>query len=134
MKKSILVLFTVAIAAVNMNAQDQKPHKTPEQKAEQRANKLNDLLALNADQKEKVKGVILEHEKEHEAIRSKHEKNREAFRAENKKNKDATDADLKKILTPEQYEKLQKHKAEVEQKHKEKRAGKHKPMPAPEDK
>jgi hypothetical protein len=123
MKKVILVLFTTAIAFVSSsNAQEKKAtSKTPEQRTEKIVSKLNEVLALNEDQKGKVKDVILKREQQRAELHKKFEKDKEGLKEANQKNMKAAEEELRKILSPEQIEKLKKHREEMKQKHKDKK-------------
>ncbi len=123
MKKVILVLFAVAIAAVNMNAQEKKQvAKDPEQRTEKMVTRMNDLLALNDEQKVKVKAVILTREQKKAELHKQYEKDKASFKKANRENIKSSEEDLKKILTPEQTEKLKKHREEMKKKRRDKKA------------
>ncbi len=124
MKKAILILFINAVALVNSHAQEKKPApKTPEQRTEKMLSKLNETIALNDDQKAKVKDVILKREQQRAEINKKFEKAQEEFKEANRKNMKISKEELEKTLTPEQIEKLKKHREEMKQKHKEEKTG-----------
>jgi periplasmic protein CpxP/Spy len=114
MKKTLLVLFTVAITSVNMMAQEPQdnngPKRTPEERAAKMTERMTKELVLTTDQQTKMKVLILKHEQEREA-RMKEEKVR----------MDKKDAEIKAILTPEQYFKFQQKKNEMKQNHMKKR-------------
>lgn len=135
MKKTIIISFLVAIAMVKgSRAQEKKPApKTPEQRTEKMVSKLNEVLVLNADQKVKVKDVIMKREQQRAEINKKFEKAKEEFKEANQKNMKITKEELEKILTPEQVEKLKKHKEEIKQKHKDKKGGNLSPEDDDED-
>ena len=125
MKKTILILFTVAIAAVNVKAQEKKPAvKSPEERTEKMVGRLNDVLALNDEQKVKAKDIILKREQKRTELHKQYEKDKQSFKKANRENMKSGEEELKKILTPEQSEKLKKHHEEMKQKHKGKRASK----------
>jgi Spy/CpxP family protein refolding chaperone len=114
MKKTLLILFAVAIASVNMMAQEPQDGNTPKRSPEERATKMLERmtkeLVLTADQQTKMKALILKREKEREE-RMKEEKAR----------MDKMDAEIKAILTPEQYQKFEQKKKEMRQNHMKKR-------------
>ena len=120
MKKIILISFAFAIVNANTRAQEGKTRLTAEQRTEKMIAKLNDDLAFNDDQKLKVKEVVLKREMQREEINKQFEKERAAFKEANKKNMAATEEQLKIILTPEQIEKLKKHRKEMRLHHKQK--------------
>ncbi len=106
MKKTILILFAVAIASVNLLAQEtmRKEHsaRTPEEKAENVSRKMTRELALNADQQAKIKALIL-----------KREQQREAKISNGKDNRDRMEAEIMGVLTPEQLQKWKQKKEEM---------------------
>ncbi len=113
MRKLMMILFIVSIAAVNMNAQNEKqppPKKTPEERADNMSKRMAKELALTADQQAKVKDVIL-----------KRERDREDGEAKRKAEMDKVDAEFKTILTPDQYQKFEQKKEEMKQKRAQKR-------------
>ena len=115
MKKTILMLFTVAIASVNMMAQEPQdgnaPKRTPEERAAKMTERMTKELVLTPDQQTKMKALIL-----------KHEQDREARMQEEKARMDKKDTEIKAILTPEQYLKFQQKKNEMRQNHQKKHA------------
>lgn len=119
MKKSFLILFTIAIASVNLFAQQShngnNPKRTPEERANLMIKKMTQELVLTPDQQTKMKALVLKREQEREA-RMKEEKAR----------MEKIDADIKAILTPEQYQKFQQRKSEMKENHQKK----HSPAPA----
>jgi protein CpxP len=116
MKKIILISFAIAIVTANISAQEKKgPHKTPEQRAERRTVKLNQELALNEEQKVKVKEVVLKQELQRDESIKQFAGNREVLKEANKKNRKESEDELKSILTPEQIDKLKQHKEEIKQ-------------------
>lgn len=125
MKKTILILFAFAIAAVNSNAQPKKDApKSPEQRTEKIMGKLNEVLTLTDDQKPKVKNVILKREQKKAELHKKFPNDKAAFNKANKENIKIAEAELKAVLTAEQVDKLKKHREEMKQKHKNKKAAK----------
>lgn len=102
MKKIMLMLFIVAIASVNVNAQDDKDgKKSPEERAEMMIKKMTKELTLTADQQAKIKTLILKNEREKEA-RKKEEKAR----------KERMHEEMKAILTAEQFKKIEQKRNE----------------------
>ncbi len=122
-KKTILILFAVAIASANVMAQEsvkpRPPKKTPEERAEQMTKRLTKELALNADQQVKTKEIILKRELEREKMAND-------MKAAPVKVKE----DFKKILTPEQFQKFEQKEAEMKQKREERRK---KGLPPPDN-
>jgi periplasmic protein CpxP/Spy len=111
-KKLMLMLGGIVISAAIM-AQEPPPEnapekKSPQERAENMSNRLAKELALSADQKEKVKAVILKRE-------MAREKNMEAMKDE----RDKVDAEFKAIMNPEQFKKFQEKKEEMMKKRRE---------------
>lgn len=134
MKKTLMILFTVAIASVSLNAQEAKqppPKKTPEQRAEMMTARMTKSLELNADQQKKIKEFILKREQDREVMEGKIKANREEMEKK-------TDEEFKKILNSEQFQKFEKKKEEMKKKREEKHNseadddGMPPPPPAPE--
>jgi protein CpxP len=133
MKKTILILFTVAIASVNALAQapakEKREQKTPEERAENMTKRLTKELDLNVDQQVKAKAIILKREQEREKIEKSAREGHEKVKAE-----------FKAFLTSEQFQKFEQKEAEMKKKREERRkqqrvSGKEAlPPPAPEAK
>lgn len=102
--------------------QQEGPPKTPEERADNITKRLTKELALTADQQTKVKAIVLERE-------SEMKKDREAAKA----NRDKHDAEMKAVLTPDQYQKFEAKKAEMEQKRKQQRANGERGPKGPKD-
>ncbi|MDF2435774.1 MAG: hypothetical protein K0Q95_150 [Bacteroidota bacterium] len=119
MKKLLMTLFTVAVASVNTIAQEvaktPPPRKTPEERADNMTARMTKALALNAEQQQKVKTMILQREKEKEELREKAKGSQEKMQA-------SIEADLQKILTPEQFDKFKKNQEEMKKKRLERKA------------
>ena len=103
-----------------------KGHKTPEQKADRRANKMAKELGLTADQETKVEAVLLAENKEMMALNSAAPRTpgtrpSPAQLAEMKAARDKYDAQLKGILNPDQYTKLLAERKEKREEMKAKR-------------
>jgi Spy/CpxP family protein refolding chaperone len=123
MKKLMMILFTATMTAVNAMAQEAPktppPHKTPEERAANITARMTKSLALNPDQQQKVKAMILQREQEKDELREKAKGSHEKMQA-------AIEGDLKNILTPEQFEKFKKNRDEAEKKRAERKS---KPAP-----
>lgn len=102
MKKIILMVFVVAMASVNVMAQDDKDgKKSPEERADMMIKKMTKELVLTADQQTKMKALILKNEQEREARKKEEKARREKMHAE-----------MKAILTPEQFKKFEQKREE----------------------
>jgi Spy/CpxP family protein refolding chaperone len=121
MKKMLILFaaFTLTVGAASAQTQASKPaqaridrnqkdNRTPEQRAEARAQQLSKSLGLNADQTEKVRQINLAQAKEMQAVRTKSAANREEAKAA----RDRYEAQLKAILTADQYAKYDQQRTE----------------------
>lgn len=107
MKKIMLMLFVVAMASVNVMAQDDKDgKKSPEERADMMIKKMTKDLVLTADQQAKMKALILKNEQE-----------REARKKEEKARKEKMHAEMKAILTAEQYKKFEQKRNDKKKEH-----------------
>ena len=125
MKKNLLLLVALAFATAGtsfaqtapaagptMRAHRAKGPKDPAKMADHRAGKMAKELGLNADQEAKVEQLMLARQQEAAALKTKYGADKKAGRVEMKAAHDRYEAQLKTILTPEQYAKLDKMKAE----------------------
>lgn len=114
MKKIMLTVIVVAIASVSLFAQTSKaPRKTPEERAEKIVVKMKSDLALSDEQVVKLKPVILKREQQREELHTK----MDTVKSHTRKIMKDAEEDLKKILTPEQLEKLKQERKEMHEKH-----------------
>ncbi len=127
MKKIIFALTLVLATSIvsfaqNMTNADMET-KTPEQKAEWKTEKLSSDLSLTADQKAKVKKIILQKEKEAEALKSKNAGSTDdaAKKASWEKLKASKDAEMQKVLTNDQYTKYKTLQAQYKEEWKSKK-------------
>lgn len=122
----------LAGTAVFAQAQTQKAHKTPEQKAQRMTEVLNKKLALSADQAAKVNAIFAKRAVSMDSLRA----NKTADRKANMQARQAimanTDANLKTVLTADQQTKYAGLKANFKERMHGKRGG-HKGI-APEQK
>jgi protein CpxP len=133
MKKSLFLLAALAFAtagtsfaqtaAVKATGTDakqtahhygkgQKGPKDPAKMADHKAGKMAKELGLNADQEAKVESLLLARQQESTALKTKYAADKKAGHAEMKAAHDRYETQLKAILTPEQYAKMDKLKAE----------------------
>lgn len=84
----------------------------PAKMADHKAGKMAKELGLTADQETKVEQLMLGRQQESAALKTKYGTDRKAGRPEMKAAYDRYEAQLKTILTPEQFAKLDKMKAE----------------------
>ena len=97
---------------------DQKPGKSPAQKADHKAGKMAKELGLNADQEAKVEQILLAENTEMQALHAK-AAGTHGMSPAMKAAHDKYDAQLKAVLTPAQFAQLQARRAEhrTERKH-----------------
>jgi protein CpxP len=86
--------------------------KDPAKMADHKAGKMAKELGLNADQEAKVEQLLLARQQESAALKTKYAADKTNGRAEMKASHEKYAAQLKAILTPEQYAKFDKMKAE----------------------
>jgi Spy/CpxP family protein refolding chaperone len=101
--KYISLLIAIVFASNIVFSQDTKTdkQKTPEQKAQMKADQMKTKLDLSEKQRDQVYQLTLTEEK---AL--------EIERLAKKERKLKNEASLKKILTPDQYKKLEKNRLE----------------------
>lgn len=129
-----LLLGLICLFALNINAQStpqesvkpevrkeqqQRPHKTPEEKAQRHTDRMTEKLGLNEKQQAEVLALNLQEIKNKKAIRDRMQDKLQAEQM----------ARYKTVLTAEQYAKLEKSQAERQAKgkkgHHGKRGGEH---------
>jgi protein CpxP len=103
--------------------QEGKGHKehqdrSPEERAEMKANKLAKELNLTDAQKNQIREVTLAKAQRMDALKAQHQDNRKAMGTEMKEVKNTYETQLKDILTPDQYAKYEKERQEKMEDHK----------------
>lgn len=137
MKKTLILLAALAFGAAGTSFAQTAPaaakvkmhhgkgdHKNPDRKADQKARKMAKELGLSADQEARVEQLLLARQQESAALKAKFGTDKKAGHAEMKAARGRFQAQLKTILTPEQYAKLDKLKAEHHGHNKMKEGGK----------
>ena len=130
MKKTLFLLAALALATAgpsfaqtavkttgtdaNQTARhyEKKGPKDPAKTASHKADKMAKELGLNADQKSKVEKLMLARQQESTTLKTKYAADKNAGRTEMKAAHDRYETQLKAILTPEQFAKMDKMKAE----------------------
>ena len=110
------VLFTSSLTF----AQQQMPHKTPEEKAQNNTRWMQKNIALTEEQSKKVYDIILRYVKQADDARSSApgpERRQEMQGIEA-----AKDNELRGVLTGDQFQKYQAHMQEMKQKMQERRS------------
>lgn len=116
MRKIILAFAVIMITSISMFGQAQaakQSSKSPEERTEKIVAKMKTDLALSDDQISKLKPLILKREQQRKEI---HEKMDDA-KDDAKKAMKESEEEFKKILSPEQYEKLKQMRKEMRDKH-----------------
>jgi Spy/CpxP family protein refolding chaperone len=101
MKKLLLMIFLAGSVAF-AQAQTQRAHKTPEQKAKHMTEALNKKLALSADQSAKVSAILTKSAAQMDSLKAHRSTDRKANMQSRKAIMANTDASLKTVLTAEQ--------------------------------
>ena len=129
MKKMIVLLVAAALTVTTGFAQGkekpkengkpktEKAPKTPEQRANDCADRMAKDLGLSADQKMKIHDLALTRAKKMDELREKYkgkEGDKQVWRDERKKARDEFHAGVKAILSPEQYAKWEEQKKKKE--------------------
>lgn len=134
MKKMLVLLAAFALTAEAASAQTAQPGRmgqgrmmgrqdvTPEQRADQMAQRLTAQLGLSTDQTAKVREIALAQAQEGQALRSKYATagSREGLGPDLKALRDKYDTQLKSVLTPDQYAKYDQQRDDRMDKRKEK--------------
>lgn len=108
------------------NAHHPASNKTAEQRADSLSSHLEKSLALTADQKTKVRDLILTKEKANDQLREKYKgQDPCAWSGERKQVQDNFESGMKSTLTPEQYQKWQDQKKQHAEQRKDKQHAAH---------
>jgi hypothetical protein len=109
--KKLLVGALMSIMALSTFAQTtEREHKSPQEKAALRAEKMKTQLGLTDEQTKKVETAILVKMTKAKEIRTKHAEDKEAIRKEMLPVNEQFKATMKEILTAEQYAQWQEMK------------------------
>jgi hypothetical protein len=111
MKKILLMITFLAGTAVFAQAQTQKVHKTPEEKAKHMTDALNTKIALSADQSAKVNAIFTKSALSMDSLKNHKSTDRKANMQARKAIMANTDASLKTVLTADQQIKYADWKA-----------------------
>lgn len=122
--KRFMLAFTLLIAAAGFaqtnTKGDSHTPKTPEQRADAYAARMEKSLGLSAEQKTKVHDLALNRAKQMDELRTKYKgQDKSVWKDERKKVRDDFHAGMKSVLSPEQYTKW----IEMQKKHQEQKAG-----------
>ena len=128
-KVFVAALLVVGITAFAQEKEGRKAGReklTTEQKVDFQVKKMSKDLDLNEKQTQDVKALVNKEvqkkEQKRKEIRETNEKSRKEMRAQMETEQAAVSSEMQKILTPEQFTKWQKIRAEKREKVKEKMA------------
>lgn len=113
MKRLMMIAALILISAAQMIAQGGGKKKTPEQRADNFANKAEKDLGLSAVQKTKVRDLALTRANKMDELRTKYkgkEGDKKVWRDERKKVRDEFHAGMKQVLSPEQFAKWEEQR------------------------
>ena len=132
--KKVFLIITAAMALNSAYAQGPKDklnkqiseykNQTPEQRAQFQADKIEKVLSLSADQKQKVYDAALKKNNSIKAAKEKHKNDADKKAGVGPEIKAANQAfveDVNAVLSPEQKTKWKAHVEEMKQKHKARR-------------
>ena len=111
-KKLLPTILLLSFAFFAIAQQTNNRQFDPEKMAEKQTERMVKQLSLNEKQAEQVEVIHLKYAKQQQQRREGLRAEKEARRTERQKVRDAKMAELKKVLTPEQYTKLEKANAE----------------------
>ena len=94
-----------------------RPRLTPTERANKQTERMTKYLNLTEEQQKQISKLNLNYAQKHEADMQKRQKAREKEMNRHKKEMDKNDAKLKKILTADQYSKMQQQREEMKNRH-----------------
>lgn len=141
MKKiAFFLTMLLTVSVIGVNAQNNKPGPPkPPKSAEERTDMwmkvIGEKLAITQAQAPKTRDIVLKREKQRIADREKTKGDMEARKVAAKLRNETFDAEIKKVLTAEQFQNLQKirkeHRTKMKEKRKQHENGKGQNPPAP---
>ena len=121
----MLLLAAVMFSAGNIYSQqdgngEKKQKKTPEERAQKRADKMKDILSLSEDQHKQVYDIMLNHMNEKRSIweSSKNDQDKTARKEKMKAVRESTNTQINSLLSADQQKLWESHKKEMKEKHK----------------
>lgn len=118
MKKLLMMAVVAFLFTTAVQAQTQRKTDTTQQRMHQQRPKMAQQLGLNADQQAKLKAMHQEVKKRSEALKQDGTLSKEQKKEKYKEIKMYRKGELQKILTPEQYKKMETMQKENKGKHK----------------
>ena len=128
MKKVLMFLLAASLSAPAVfaqNANAKREHKSPEEKAKMKTERLDKQLDLTDEQEAKVEQIYLNSARKMAELKEQKGDDKKAMGQDFKVIKQATNEQLKAVLTPEQMAKKEKMEAERREKHKNKKGKGH---------
>jgi cell division protein FtsX len=123
-KQTILVLFALIITVTLLSQTSfgqEKFKKTPEERAQNRTEKLTKNLGLSDEQQKQVYSILYSHAAQVDVLRSNQDMSKEARKDQMKNLRKELNASLTGIFNSEQNEKWNKFKEAKKQKHMDKK-------------
>ena len=119
--KTVTIVLALLLSSVSFTQKEGGKHRDDKlsvtEKAQKRTQRMNDLLDLSEDQKEKVYAVNLKHAQEMEQFKKEKDELRNRMKAAH----DSAKMEFDQILSKEQQSILNEKKEEMKKKKKEKR-------------
>ena len=118
MKQRMMIAAFTLVIATGAQAQD-KPARTPQERAKVQTERMTRDLALSTDQAAKVEAINLKYAEQAEVLRKEREAQRAAMEKEGrgKDMRTAREADMKAVLTPEQHAKWLAQREAMKEQH-----------------
>ncbi|GAF04443.1 DUF4890 domain-containing protein [Saccharicrinis fermentans] len=112
-----LIFSLIAILAISFSVEAQRPQKgkmgTPEEMAQKQTERMKESLNLSDEQEAKVKSINLEFAEKQQELVNSSSGDRTAMRESMKTIREDKKAALKKVLTDEQYKKMETQEKET---------------------
>ncbi len=126
-KHKIFGIFTFILAAILISQSSfgqEKFKKSPEERAQHKAEKMTKHLSLTDDQQKQVYDILYNQATQVDALRGNKEMTKESRREQMKSLRSDTDTKLSGVFNTEQIEKWNKFKENKKQKHMQKKKNK----------
>lgn len=119
----IILLIAVMFSAANSYSQDngdKKQKKTPEERAQKRADKMKEKLSLSDEQHKQVFDILLSKGNEMKSVweQTKNDQDKTARKEKMKAIRDSYNSQINSVLSSTQQQLWETHKKEMKEKHK----------------
>ncbi len=119
----LIMLIAVMFSAANSYSQDngeKRQKKTPEERAQKRADKMKEKLSLTDDQHKQVYDIFLSQTNEMRSLHEsgKNDQDKTARKEKMKSLRDSYNSQINSVLTSSQQQLWETHKKEMKEKHK----------------